>query len=720
MISRGLKTVFASLIAAATTVLFLSPAAAEPVRTGHLEVELAPLSATAEPGSTVYLAVRQKIAPGWHTYWRNAGDAGQATQISWKLPTGWKAGDIIWPTPHRLPTPPLMTYGYEGEVFLPVPIAVPAQAKAGDRAQVSAHVDFLVCKDVCIPESADVSASLPIAAGKSEPDPHFGAEITKAVAAAPKPAPITATINLAKGVLKLAAAGGPLKGVDPTGAYFYPFDSKTQLLPPRQAVERGPDGLTLTLTPTPAAAAGLSAPVEGVLATTAGAWEIKAQPNVPPPPGASGKGEVPAAGDVAKAAPAFDAGALAVALVFAFLGGLILNLMPCVFPVLSMKAAALAARAHAPDEARRDGLFFSAGTLATFLVLAVLLIAGKAAGHAVGWGFQLQSPPVVAALALLTLAIALNLSGVFEAGLALQGVGAGLQRKPGAAGAFFTGVLAVVVGAPCTAPFMASALGYALTAGPVEIIAVFLMLGVGLALPFMALTLSPKLLALMPKPGPWMDMLRHLLAFPMYATAAFMAWVFAQQVAGPASGLLLGAAVVLALGLYLYGRAQHAQGEGQRATASQSAAAIAVVCALGLGVWAASAEGSPQAGALEAVGSLKPEPYSAARLAELRAQGKPVFVNFTAAWCVTCKVNEQVAFSSGDTAKAFAETGAVYMVGDWTRPDPAITAALSEHGRPGVPLYLVYAATGEPKVLPQVLTPGIVVRALKDAAAVKI
>ncbi len=713
-VMRSLKLILAGLVLAAAALA--APAGAQTVNTGHIEAELAPLYATAEPGSTIYVALRQTLAPGWHTYWKNAGDAGQPPEIAWKLPDGWKAGEAVWPLPKRLPQAPLMTYGYEGQVFLPVPITVPASAKPGDRALLSAHVDFLVCKDVCIPESANLSLSVPIASGKPELDPRFGPEIARALAAAPKPGPITARFVFSKGVITLAAVGAPLKGADMSGAYFFPSDASSVSLPARQAVRHGPDGVTLTLTPSPAVAktGALAGPLSGVLATKAGAWEISANAGLLPP-GAAGLGDVAAAGDAPKAARG-GVDAFAVAVLFALAGGLILNLMPCVFPVLSMKAAALAARAHAPGEAKRDGLFFLAGVLATFLALAVVLIAAKAAGHAAGWGFQLQSPPVVAALALLTLAIAMNLSGVFEAGLSLQGVGASLQHRSGAAGAFFTGVLAVVVGAPCTAPFMASALGYALTASWAATLAVFLALGIGLAAPFTALCFAPGLLRRLPKPGPWMDALRKLLAFPMYATAAFMAWVFSQQDGGEALGLLLGAGVALGLCLHLFGRHQHGHAEGRRGLGDLIGASAALVLAI---VLAVSGMVSPSTAntAVASGGALHAQPYSEARLAALRAEGKPVFVNFTAAWCVTCKVNEEVAFSSRDTARAFAETGAVYLVGDWTGPNAEISAALAAHGRPGVPLYLVYGAGGgEPQVLPQVLTPGVVIHALKVAA----
>lgn len=699
----------AALVWAATATM----AAAQLAGPAHVKAELVPMTASAAPGSTVYVALREKIEPGWHVYWKNAGDAGKGTEIAWTLPQGWKAGDIVWPKPGRMPQPPLMTYGYENEVLLPVALSVPASAEVGSRAGLGAHADYLVCKDICVPESSDLSLSLPIAPGPAQPDPKWGAAIARTLADAPKPAPIEAAVAFQNGVLKLAAVGGPLKGVDPSGAYFYPATGSLIVYAARQGVERGPDGLTFTLTPAKAALKAPLGTVEGLIETGVGTWQVTAKPG-PLPAGAAGLGAVRSADDK-PARPAGAAG-LPLALLLALLGGLTLNLMPCVFPVLSMKAAALANRAHQPAGARRDGLMFLAGVIASFLVLALALIASKAAGHALGWGFQLQSPAVTAFLTLLTLAVALNLSGVFEAGLSLQGVGAGLQRKPGPLGAFLTGVLAVVVGAPCTAPFMASAMGYALTAGPAETLLVFLVLGLGLALPFTALSLSPALLGRLPKPGPWMDTLRKLLAFPMYATAAFMAWVFAQQTASTALGLLFAAAVALGLFGFLFGRSQQRSAAGQRSAVGLGAAVVSLILAGVFAVWGATTP-APAAAHAAPAADLPSEPYSPTRLAELRAQRKPVLVNFTAAWCVTCRVNEEVAFSSRETADAFARTGTVYMVGDWTRQDPEIAKALAEQGRSGVPLYLMYApGAAEPKVLPQILTSGTVVKAL-DAAA---
>jgi thiol:disulfide interchange protein DsbD len=709
--------VIARLVTALCLLLALAaPAAAAPVQTGHIEAELVAASRTVAPGQTVQAAVRQKLAEGWHTYWRNAGDSGAPPEIRWTLPKGWTASGFSWPAPLRLRESTLMTYGYEGEVWLPLTLTVPADARVGETARLAAAVDFLVCADICIPESAALTLDLPVAAA-AEPSAAADA-LARAAARIPRPLPGgAAAVTLSGGVVRLGVAAPVLMGADVSGAYFFPYSQTAVLHPQPQTIERGPDGLTLTLKPGRDFASGAAAPLSGVLQTRGGAWEIDAAPG-PLPTGAGGLGPAPSADEVAaRPADQIAPARLPVAVLFALLGGLVLNLMPCVFPVLSMKAAHLAERAHAPTAARADGLAFLAGSLAAFLSLALLLVLGKAAGQSLGWGFQLQSPATTAFLSVLTLAIALNLSGVYDAGASLQGLGAGLTRKGGPLGAFFTGVLAVVLGAPCTAPFMATAIGYALTAGAAETLLVFAGLGLGLALPFTLLCFSPALLRRLPRPGPWMDGLRRLLAFPMYGTAAFMAWVFAQQTGSGAFGALLGAAVLLALALHLYGGAQPALMAGARPWPRLAAAVLALAAALALTVSAGSAPvAQRERGTASA--ALPEEPWSSARVAELQAQGKPVFVNFTAAWCVTCKVNEQVAFADPKVAAAFKRTGAAYLVADWTSRDATIAAALQAYGRPGVPLYLVFTPGVErAQVLPQILTAGTVVRALDRAAA---
>ncbi len=682
-------------------------AQAAPVNTGHLTAELAPQAQGIAPGQTIHVALVQKIQKGWHTYWRNPGDSGEPTSITWELPAGWTAGEFVWPAPHRLPVGPLVNYGFEGEVVLPAPITAPADARPGQTITLKGKATFLVCEEICIPESADLTLDLPVVAAPAPADPRWGPVVQKALAQAPKPAGLTAAFAKDAAGLKLAVVGGPLKGADVADAYFFPYSGGAIDHAKPQPIERGPEGLTLTLPPGVDFQAGEGpAEMAGVLTLGDAAYELTAAKG-PAPAGAGGLGP-----PQAKGAEGGGLGLLGYA-AFALLGGLILNLMPCVFPVLAMKAASLAGHGAGP-EARRQGLAFGAGVLVTFLVLAGLLIGLKAAGSQIGWGFQLQSPPVVAFLALLMLAVALNLSGVFEVGGSLQNVGSGAASRGGVAGAFFTGALAVVVAAPCTAPFMGVALGWALAQPALSALLVFLALGVGFALPFVAVSFAPGLLGRLPKPGPWMDAFRKALAFPMYAAAAWLVWVLTQQAGADGLARVLAAAVVLALAAWVGGIAQRRALQGGRPLASGLTAAVLTVLAVAAVVVPRYSE---PAAAGAAVASADYEPYTPERLAALQAEGRPVFVNYTAAWCVSCQVNERVALSTKGVSEAMSRNRVAYLKADWTRKDEAIAAELARFGRAGVPLYLVYGTGGgDPAILPSILTEGAVVKAL-DAAA---
>jgi thiol:disulfide interchange protein DsbD len=702
---RPLLAVFALMFAA----LGATSASAAPVTAPHVKVELAAQTAGAAPGSTLYAAVILTADKGWHTYWRNPGDAGEATKITWSLPAGWRAGDIVWPAPKRLPVGPIMNYGYEGRVVLPTPIEIPAGAAPGTSANLAASVDYLVCAEVCVPGTAKVSHVLPIVAGAPPIDPAWGKTISDTLARAPKPEGLTARFEHVGSRLTLAVTGAPIAGLAPTDVYFYPFSDTVIDQAKPQTVERGPEGLTLGLTTGTAAAGAGPASLAGVLAVDGKTYEIAASPG-PAPAGAAGLGAMRTGGGLG----------LPLALGFAFLGGLILNLMPCVFPILSMKAAALARQGGGGGAARAEGLAFLAGVLITFAALAGALIAARAAGEAAGWGFQLQSPLNVALLTLVMLGAALNLSGVFEIGTSAQGLGAGLSTRSEILASVLTGGLAVVVAAPCTAPFMGPALGFALTQTPVVALAVFIALGVGFAAPFTALALSPALTRRLPRPGPWTDGLKKALAFPMYGAAAWLAWVLSQQTGPVGLARLYGAALALALAAWLFGVAQRRRAEGgggHRWAAGVAvvslAAALAVVT---LAPFAPPAVSGPASAPTP--GALASTPYSAEKLAALRAARTPVLINFTAAWCVTCQVNERLAFSSAEVAAAMKRSGATYMVADWTNRDPVIAKALADQGRIGVPLYLYYApGAASATVLPQLLTPAILADALAGRTA---
>jgi thiol:disulfide interchange protein DsbD len=738
LVLLGLAAV-AGPVAAQTVALQPPPAdyAAGPSQTGHLEAELVPETRGVAPGGLAYVAIRQDIAKGWHTYWRNPGDSGEATSAKWTLPKGWSVGDWAWPAPQRLPLGPLMNYGYTGQVLLPIALNVPGDAKPGTTQTLKADVTFLVCADICVPEEAKLKIDVPVVSGTPPLDPKWGAAIDKTLHDAPKASGLEAAVAFAgqgEGrVLKLGVVGDGVKGLDLSHAYFFPYDPKALDHAAKQLIEKGPGGLTLTLKPSPVGAEATVPSLNGVLSLGgARVYEVSATPG-PIPAEAGGQGAVTPAPLQAEAVAQSTAGqaippppganiGLFAAIAFAVVGGLILNLMPCVFPVLSMKAASLAAHAHQEKEARSQGLAFLAGVLATFLALAGLLLAAKAGGQAIGWGFQLQSPAVVGGLALVMLLVALNMSGVFEATLPGQGAGGALAARGGLVGSFFTGMLAVVVAAPCTAPFMATALGFALTQSAPAALLVFAGLGLGFAAPFVAVTFIPALMRLFPRPGAWMDTLKHLLAFPMYGTAAWLLWVFTLQTGSGALALMLAAAVLVGFGGWLVGRAQASGKPLIPGLAAGLAAVLAIAClvygaretAPAAAAQTASADPAvpAEAGGQEAAS----QPFSTQALADLRAQGRPVFVNFTAAWCVTCQVNERLALGSPQVAKALAEVGGVYLKADWTNHNGEIAKLLAEHGRAGVPLYLVYGAGGgDPAVLPQLLTPGAVAQAIRAA-----
>ncbi|PXW38963.1 thiol:disulfide interchange protein DsbD [Klebsiella oxytoca] len=406
------------------------------------------------------------------------------------------------------------------------------------------------------------------------------------------------------------------------------------------------------------------------------------------------------------------------AMLAAFIGGIILNFMPCVFPVVSLKALGLLRHADNAASARREGLAFLLGVVVTMMVLAGILLAVRAGGTAVGWGFQLQSPLVIALLSLIILAAALNLLGVFEVGLAAQRVGALNINRGEFMRSALTGALAIVVATPCAAPFMASAIGYALVQPPAVALMVFLALALGFAAPFTLISLFPALAKVLPRPGVWMDILKRVLAFPMFGAYAWLVWVLAQQAGSSALAALLAASVVLSFAVWLYGIAQQRRfhGKGHKVLFTVTAILVAAVIVPLPGVM--KAEGTPPAEAQTADATA--QKWTPQTVAQQRGQGKPIFVNFTASWCITCQVNEKTSLSTQAVKEALAKTGTLYMVADSTKFNPDVDDALNQFGQGGLPLYVVYPADGSPpQVLPQVLTPGIVINALNQAASKK-
>lgn len=675
---------------------FGAPAHAQPVNSGNVEGELHSARAAVAPGETFTIVLRQRINDGWHTYWRNPGDSGEPTELTWTVPSGWSVGEIQWPAPEAIPFATLVNHGYSGEVLFPIEVTAPANARMGESVTLTADAYWLVCSDICIPEEAQLLLNVPVAAHGSD-DPTWAPRIAEAAAALPR-RDDNIQARISAGNPAILTLGAPSANV--VDAHFFPFSRDAIDHAAPQAPSVGAGGISFSLTGGAGGALG-RAPLEGVvtLRTADGAhvaYEVAAQPGEPLP----NAGGTPIG--ASRAAVAADAApmawpALLAAIGFAFLGGLILNIMPCVLPVLSIKALSFAGGAQA-GQARRHGLLYGGGVLFTFLALAGLLIVLRSAGDAIGWGFQFQSPLVTSGLALLFFVIGLNLLGLFDIGGSLQNVGGGAAAHGGDAGAFFTGALAVVAATPCTAPFMAGAIGAALTQSAGVILLIFGALALGFAAPLVALSFAPGLQRRIPKPGPWMERAKHVLAFPMFGAAIWLAWVLAEQTgAGGAAALL---SIALALGFAIF------VARWSRVWLAVGVVALAIT---GVMAW------GPLTGTQrEAV--LAHEDWTPARVAELRAEGRPVFVNFTAAWCVTCKVNEVTALSSPRLARAFEQSGAAYLKGDWTNRDETIAAALAEHGRAGVPLYLYYAPGAEAVVLPQVLSESLMLETLEGDA----
>jgi thiol:disulfide interchange protein len=697
-----------SLLLAAPA-LAQSPAQAQAVvQTENVRAELLADASAIKPGEPFWVGLRQTIRPKWHTYWKNPGDSGLPTEITWKLPEGAKADHIVWPRPHLFDLSGVINYGFKDEATLLVRITPPANASGSFK--LAAEANWLVCEDVCIPEDGKFELTLPVTATGAPAPPATRAIFDKARQQAPMQSPWPARYGIAKsGDPTLIVEAKGLKADTIRDVYFFPGEWGPVASMARQTASIGAEGIRIPLKRGDAKA-NLPAELSGTLVLTE----------------KTADGEAGQAFDVAaKLDPAFvptsslaaassEQLSLVEALLFAVLGGLILNLMPCVFPVLAMKAAAFARLAgHEKSAMRRDGVTYTSGVLVSFAVMAAVVIAIRASVGEVSWGFQFQSPVFSLLIAYLFFVVGLNLSGVFEFSGRFAGVGQGLAARGGPAGAFFTGVLAVIVATPCTAPFMAAALGFALSQPAPQIVAVLLALGLGLALPYLVLSFTPALQRLMPRPGPWMDRLRQFLAFPMYASAVWMIWVLTQQTGADGVIYALGGMILIAFAIWLL---KLGSGASAATWLRRGLAAAAVLLAFAAALkledgpaTAASASGGPSAG----VSFEGWERFSRARMAVAVAAGKPVFVDFTAAWCITCLVNERIALETQAVRQAFEQAGVVKLKGDWTNRDPEITSSLRDLGRAGVPLYLFWVPGAErPKILPQVLTESLILSEL--------
>lgn len=684
----------AALLAASLGAVAAEGSAGAVVKTDQVRAELvahAPQGIAA--GQPVWLGLAIQHQPHWHTYWKNPGDSGLPTTLNWQLPAGFEAGEVMWPTPQRLPIGPLVNFGYEGQLLLPVKLVVPADFR-GDTLPVKLHAEWLVCKEVCIPEAGDFALSLPARSAWSSNAALFDTALARqpqAVASARAGAEVTpqALVVTVEG-LPAGWQGQALSffpetpGVienAATVATAWKDGRWTAQVPLSAQRSESPARMAAVLT-----MAGQPAGVRVEFAV-AGAW--------PAPEAAA------AAQEAAADAPAAASLGLAAALLFALVGGAILNLMPCVFPVLSLKVLGFASHADDRRGLALGGLAYTAGVVVSFVALAAALLALRAGGEQLGWGFQLQSPAVIATLAALFTLIGLNLTGVFEFGSVLPSSLAGLRLRHPLVDSALTGVLAVAVASPCTAPFMGASLGLAVTLPAGEALAIFAALGLGMALPYLVFSLWPALARALPRAGAWMAVFRTLMAFPMFATVVWLVWVFGQQTGIDAVAALLATLVALAFVAW----ALAAPGVARRARAALGALALASFAAALS--WMIPVLATPAlAGARsDATSDGAWQPWSAEKVAQLRAEGRPVFVDFTAAWCVTCQYNKRTTLSKDEVLKDFEDRKVALLRADWTRRDAAITAELARLGRSGVPVYVLYApGTAAPQVLSEILS----------------
>ncbi len=668
-------------------------------------------------GKPLWLGLRIEHQPHWHTYWKNPGDSGLPTTLTWSLPAGFAAGDIAWPTPNPLPVGPLMNFGYEGTLLLPVQVSVPAGFQ-GSSLPVRLEAQWLVCKDVCIPESGEFALDLPARTAIVEHAALFDA----ARAATPLTLPqVQAQAKVQGQALQVTVQGLP---ADWQGQHLKFFPETAGVIDnAARPTASWQGGAWVALVPLSAQRSESPALLPAVLTregATAGVQLAVQVSGAWPAAGAGAPAPAHGPGGTVLAGGGEGPTSLVWALLLALAGGALLNLMPCVFPVLSLKVFGFASHAQDRRALLAGGLAYTAGVVASFLALAGVLLALRAGGEQLGWGFQLQSPGFVAALAALFTLIGLNLAGVFEFGNLLPGSWAAARARHPVVDSALTGVLAVAVASPCTAPFMGASLGLAVSLPTAQALAIFAALGLGMALPYLAASAWPALARALPRPGPWMATFKTLMAFPMFATVVWLVWVLGQQVGVDAVAGLLGALLAVAFAAWAWGLP--ARRPITRALWLGTSGLLLLVTlawawpALQAGTapaanGAAPSQGMGTSGVIEADGW---QPWSAERVQAALASGRPVFVDFTAAWCVTCQFNKRTTLADAEVMADFKTKRVLLLRADWTRRDPAITQALAQLGRNGVPVYLLQAPGGAaPRVLSEVLS----VREVREALA---
>lgn len=659
-----------------------TPAFAQTAQPQNVRASIESETRQPAPGDIVTIAIVMDPKPGWHDYWVNPGDAGTPLELAWKLPPGVTAGPIRAPVPETLIVSGFMNHIYKREHAFLVDLKIPENARRGMVIDVKVDARWSACSDlVCVPESALLSVPMTVGSGTITQNSRTRFDAWRSTL----PVPLDRTATYAIDGTRISFAIPYPRDASAERIWFFAQSEGVLRYAAPQSARRSGDWLIVS--------SEIKKPFDGEISgllrfNDAQGLEVRATPGFVP----QGGDAVSVLGKGAAADGQAESMGFAWILLFSVLGGLLLNLMPCVFPILGLKALSLAKMGGNEVEARRDAVAYTIGIMLSCLVLGGVMLGLRAAGEEVGWAFQLQDPAIILLLLLLMVAVTANLVGLFDIGAI--GAGEKLTRQGGVAGSFWTGVLAAVVATPCTGPFMAAAMGAALLLPTALALVIFAGLGLGLALPFLAIAFIPALRKRMPRPGPWMVRFRQWMAMPMALTSLALGWLL-YQLSG-ANGLYLGlaATTILIIALFLLGRRQRTGAPRTLVTA----AIFGIVIAAFLVVENSAIVRSSQRAAADGVD------FSETRLASLRAEGKPVFLYFTADWCVTCKVNEGAAIDRAETQKAFAQAGIVTMVGDYTRRDPDITRYLAKYGRSGVPLYLYFPKNGDAKILPQILT----------------
>ncbi len=688
----------------------LLPTAAE----AQVKATLVSSVASIQPGQPFTVALRLEHSGHWHTYWINPG-TGLATTLSWTLPEGFAATEILWPTPKAIKDAggQVIGNGYEDDTFLPVTITPPATLAPGSSVTLKVYAEWLMCEDTCIPGEANLQITLPVSTEPPAAHPAFGSRVAAAAAALPRADP-TWSVNATRSGDTIVLTVTPAQPVahTPTGLHFFADDNLVGYDLPQSVESDGKGGFVLTLKVSLDGPADATALV-GLLKANSG-WLADGSLSALRVEVPFTVDELTATGDPAgplASAPPAVVRSLLGTLALAFLGGLILNLMPCVFPVLGIKILGFVNQAGSDKKkVVMHGLTFTLGVLLSFWVLAGALAILRAGGDQLGWGFQLQSPGFVFALAVLLLAFAMNMSGVFEFGLSATGVGSNLQMQDGYAGSFFTGVLATVVATPCSAPFLAPALGAALALPTGQSFLIFTVIALGLSAPYLLLSLFPAAIKVLPRPGAWMETFKQFMAFPLYATVGYLVWVLAGQVSETGLLMTLFSLVLIALAVWFYGRWNAPGASAGRARFGL----IAGAGLLALGLWQGWPATPAPAATSETGYTLTWEKWSTATVEKYRAEGRTIYVDFTARWCFTCQTNKAAVFGSADVQQYFADNNIVTLRADWTNKDPLITAELAKYQRSAIPFNLIWLpGRTAPVFLPELLTPGIVLQALK-------